>query len=117
MSKFKIFKNKGNYVETVKDGFSWPALLFGIFWILYKKMYIVLLLSLILGLFLVVISIDYPELDIVTNFAIPVLLGVFGNRIFEDHLIRKGYSIVGEIEATSKSEALIAYGNMSNKKF
>lgn len=39
MKTFNVYKHPTLGVEAVKIGFSWPALFFGFFWMLYKKLW------------------------------------------------------------------------------
>lgn len=40
MKNFNVYKHPVNGYEAVKVGFSWPALIFGVFWLITKKMWI-----------------------------------------------------------------------------
>lgn len=39
MKKFNIYKHPIHKLEAVKIGFSWPAFLIGVIWMLYKKLW------------------------------------------------------------------------------
>ena len=116
MKRFKVYQNKLNRedIRFIKKGFSWPALLFGIFWVLYKRMWWVagaillsyfLLLS-FLGLF-------FPR-DVIHSLAdfvglgLSLCLGVFGNEIYENY-IREDFELVDVISAKNVNEAMIKF--------
>lgn len=131
---YTILERKSdNTIVVVKDGFSWAAFFFHIFWILYSKLWeVIFTIILVLGgLFVHFYIIDHIAS---TNFLYyygkflgfmllysQALLGTFGNRL----LIRKytkspclldnrNYRVVDSIVATTKENALLKYMEKQN---
>lgn len=85
-----------NSTVFVKDGFSFSAFLFNVFWIFYKKMWIVGFV-----IFIVLMGVDFFILSkLHWLFLYPLIrvwfafvLGYVGNDIFFWHLKIKGYNL------------------------
>ena len=81
-------------VILVKDGFSWPAFLVPLLWLLYKRMWIVLAFYLAAesGLAALAYSELLPEAAAtVGTFAISLILGLEGNDLYRWSLDRRRY--------------------------
>jgi Tfp pilus assembly protein PilE len=82
LTKFRKFSVNGQDVFAAT--WHWPALLFGFFWFLYRKMYLWALLAFILGM------IPY------VNFAAAIFFGIRGNYMYYQHAKKK----LAELQAT-----------------
>lgn len=119
MKTFKVYKHPAKGLEAVKVGFSWPGFLFGIFWLLLKRLWALSLLW--LGLYLVL-----GLIKTVTNeseesgaqalvyvllaagyWALNLLPGFKGNQWRQANLVKRGYELVGEAR-TATSDAAVA---------
>ncbi len=66
--------------KRVFEGFSWPCLFFGIFWFAIKEMWLLCLVSSLLTYFTAGLSwLVFP---------------FFSNRLYEKHLLNKGYKFL-----------------------
>ncbi len=100
--------NRERDIRFVKEGFSWPAFVFSLFWALAKGMWVTAVL-----IFLAQAAINgviasarlSPEVQSVLSFAFFVLLGAFGNDFVRLELARKGYREVGVIAAANIAAA------------
>uniref|UniRef100_UPI0033405345 DUF2628 domain-containing protein n=1 Tax=Castellaniella defragrans TaxID=75697 RepID=UPI0033405345 len=128
MKTFVIYKDqKNNRFEAVKQGFSWPALFFGAFWMLVKKLWghavvwIVLLFLVNLVLNILENEVTYAYYDSTTalmlaafSFALAIfaifmwLLPAFrGNKWRSERLQRHGYVPI-KITQASDPDAAVA---------
>ena len=117
MKQFKIFQNKTNPIDfkVIKIGFSWPALLFGILWVLYKRMWWIaaaIVLTHILIVFMVSTFVyDKQIVDLtstIVGWTICTLLGFKGNELYESY-ISKNYKWRDTIPADNTKTALTMY--------
>ena len=126
MKVYKIFV-KENEIEVVKQGWSWPAFLFGPIWVLVKKMW---LLSAALWSAEIVVgmsSFDVCQLcglseeGLIEYFAGTVLftalsawvplrmafLGYYGNRMLDKIFLSRGYELKDIVQSTSSKKAWV----------
>jgi Protein of unknown function (DUF2628) len=92
----------------VKEGFSWPAFLIALPWLLWHRMWIVLVLYLALVLGLGALS-EFGQLPdqvtTVVSFVIALILGFEGNGLLRWTLRRRGYEEIGEVAAETPAAA------------
>ncbi len=90
----------------VKDGFCWPALLFGPFWMIYRRMWreLVILLAVYAGIGAVGAAIS-TQLAGWLDLLVALLLGFEGNALARRALARRGYEETAVIAATGRDEA------------
>lgn len=92
----------------VKEGFSWPAFLFGPLWLLYKRMWIVFVfyLAVELALGAAAYSGQLPDdATTVLSFAVQILLGLEGNGLYRWTLRRRRYRERGIVAADNLAQA------------
>ena len=95
-------------IRFVKEGFSWPAALFNVFWALVKGMWIA---AIIIFLAQAVVSGVIgaarlaPEAEAAASLAFVLLLGLFGNDLLRFELARRGYREVGVVAARNLAGA------------
>ena len=93
---------------VMKDGFSFPAFIFTVFWLLSKKIWLgfmvfaafyaaLLLLQAKLGL-------SAPAL-VVSQFALGIFLGLEGHHLWGQKLMAKGWRLADVVEARNQDEA------------
>jgi hypothetical protein len=96
----------------VKEGFSWPAFLIALPWLIWHRMWIVLLLYVALALGLVALS-EFAQLPdqamTVASLVIALVLGFEGNGLLRWTLARRGYEEVGEVAAATSQAAEMRY--------
>ncbi len=125
MKQYAIFENNHGQRDAVKQGWSWPAFLFGPFWALYCGFWglglgflalTVCLTALQAGLqhavgtdasSLVSIALFFNMIAI----SLAVLFGVKGNEWREAKLIRNGYAHLGKVDAINDANAIVASVN------
>ena len=92
MTKFDIFKQKGTGItKEVKQGFSWPCLLFGALWYFFKGM---IGFGFLWGFVAIFVSIFTFGIG---GIILWIVLGFYGNQQYREFLIGKGYIKVKEI--------------------
>jgi Flp pilus assembly pilin Flp len=118
MKTFKIFEHPQRGREVVKVGFSWPALFFGILWMLFKGlwkfagMWSAILLIMMFVENAVKTGVYDPQLKFILEYAVLagyiaiMLIPAFkGNEWREKKMIDKGYLLKDTVKATSTGQA------------
>ncbi|RJS91685.1 DUF2628 domain-containing protein [Salinisphaera sp. Q1T1-3] len=116
MKVFDIYAHPVKSPQAVKQGFSWPAMFFGVFWLAYKMMWKWLA---IIGGIIIVLSILSTVLpstqqaqiatDLVCNLitlGLWILVGFRGNDWYRETMATRGFTKKGTFEAESKDDAL-----------
>ena len=69
--------------ETGKSiSWNWPAIFFGVYWMIYRKMYFKAMAFFILG----VVASYTPYIGGLLNFAVLVGIGIYANALYQDHV-------------------------------
>ena len=111
MKTYKIFKNPTGQYEAVKQGWSWPAFLFGCIWACVKKIWglgigiivAFIILNIIAGENQTMVS-----LVSVLGFGVSIALGLQGNKLREGNLRKRGYQEAPKIIQANNPEAAVA---------
>lgn len=102
---FKVFTN-GRQTVAVKQGWSWPAFFFHGFWAFTKGLY----LAGIIGLLAVLIpAVALTMADKPGNPAlliVGIIFGIKGNKWWESHLLKNGFSDRGQVKAQNPADAI-----------
>lgn len=127
MNDYKIFKSSSDSYEAVKQGWSWPAFFFDILWALIKQLWgvaaIILVVTLLIVIFLTPSLQGLPDDQVINTMnnisfiigtPLRIILGVFGNKLREQNLIKRNYVLVGNIASTSPAKAIEQYLNGNN---
>ena len=72
-----LYHPTNNYPVPIYDGFSWPNLFFGVFWYMYKGVYVWAIISFIAAMF----TFGFSQL----------IFPFFANRHHTESLYKKGY--------------------------
>jgi len=99
----------------VKEGFSWPAFLIPLLWLLYQRMWIefVVLLLIYIGVqFVVGVETQAQALSAWIGFAISVLFAFEANDLREASLRRRGYRFAGTASGRSRTDAERSFFNL-----
>ena len=114
MKQFELYSNSQGLFKAVKQGWSWPAFIFGILWAITKRLWSlvinVVFIYLVLGI--VSIFIGGVLVEIIGNI---VALGVFvvfgakGNVWWEMNLQSKGYEFKDSVTAANSKDAIAQY--------
>ena len=84
----------GDDAVLVKEGFSWPAFFIPLFWLIYKRMWIVLVFYVAATITLALLA-DIALLPdgavLVGNLAVNLILGLEGNDLYRWTLARRRY--------------------------
>lgn len=111
MKNFTVYhhKNLGKYI-AVKQGFSWAGLLLGTLWTLYKRLWGLTLIMVLVNTSTTLIAGDNESLMVMSNLIAVVLglaVGYLGNRAYGESLERKGYVVVSyDVCANNKEHAI-----------
>ncbi len=119
MKTFKVYRHPVEGLKAVKVGFSWPALFFGVIWMLAKRLWglaaIWIALYSICGI-IEVITLRSGINPLLQGIIYLILFGVYtglwlvpgfkGNKWRERYLERRGYELIKTVKAGSPEEAL-----------
>lgn len=119
MKSFKIYTHPNGRVEAVKQGWSWPAFLFGAFWALFKQLWAIGIGLLAVAVAWGFISLQFHSqaVDLLGNLigiGIGVVFGIQGNGWREANLSSRGYKAGGIVEAANGESAVAAHANGNN---
>lgn len=106
--KFNIYEHPSLGLEAVKIGFSFPALLFGIVWILTKKQWdMALLWAFLFVVFTNTHSVSWiPPIGYLFLWLFPAFKG---NAWREINLSKRGYELIDTIEAETPDAAIAKF--------
>jgi hypothetical protein len=109
MNTFTIFQHPSGKIEAVKQGWSWPAFLFGFIWALSKRLYGVAAFTFFVG-YAFAASNRRDDVQGAAVFILSVVmtgvLGTFGNRWRIENLKSRGYDDEGSLQG----EAVVDLG-------
>jgi hypothetical protein len=113
ISEYRIYEHSRQGVKAVKQGWSWPAFLFGFVWAIFKNMYV-----LGLGVFFLLLALAQvgralgggmesalDQTATVLGALIAVGFGLYGNALFERHLRNRGFAPRGTVSARGAQSA------------
>lgn len=123
MKTFTVYKHPVNGYEAVKQGFSWPALLLGWIWMLVCKLW--LLASIWISIAIAISSIEFvadrSDNDnalilyasiILVQIILCLIAGFSGNEWRATNLVKRGYSVLGSTQTSTKDAALAQYAQV-----
>ena len=114
MASFRILTHPEHGTRAVKIGWSWPAFFFGLFWALYKRMW--LLAASLFG-FIVLSSVFIPatmEGQLISNvlfLGLNLTLSLKGNQWYVSLLETQGYQEQAQVSARNPDDALAVHAN------
>lgn len=115
MKTFQVFKHDVKGYDAVKDGFSWPGFFFTGIWSLYRQLWwlfgIILLVVFVSNLTEQILINDgmFTAGRLVSsmiNLSLGFIVGFKGNQFVVDRLIKQGYIHIRTVEANNKTEAI-----------
>jgi|WetSurMetagenome_2_1015567.scaffolds.fasta_scaffold209201_2 hypothetical protein len=115
MRTYTIFQSPDGRIEAVKHGFSWPGFLFGIVWMLFKRLWMYAAISFgvlfILGLLDSInegtsASEGMHNILTVAYCLISALIGAFGNLWRQTNLRKRGFESITTVEGHSVEGAI-----------
>lgn len=102
-------------ITIIKDGFSIFAFFFGIFWLLYHKLwksFFVLLGILIITSTLYNFGVIQHTSNMLVHLVISFYIAFNGNDILQEKLLKKGYKLKGLFIARSRESALLKFSRI-----
>lgn len=126
MKIFDVYEHPTKGIDPVKSGFCFPAAIFGVFWAVYAKQWLVA--ALIFGFMLIApilyltmtFSIDDPDLlsealywlDLLTGYittlVVAFVVGSNANEWRAKNLRNKGFTLTTVVHANTRQEAISA---------
>ncbi|MDR2925077.1 MAG: DUF2628 domain-containing protein [Azoarcus sp.] len=116
MKTFNIYTHPAHETQVVKIGFTWPGFLFGIFWMLFRKLWAhsaaLFALGLVLGLLFPAEKDLYAlSLQLAAQLGIGVFIGTSGNQWRENDLLRRGFQKASAVDAENADAARSLFHN------
>ena len=105
MKQFSILQHSDLGYEVVKIGWSWPAFFFTWIWAFLKRLWLVGVIVLLAGLALS----SLPEIWLVGELIISIVMGVKGNELRVTRLRDSGYEQVASVAARTPDGALAVH--------
>ena len=111
MLTFDVYAHQSLGFQAVKRGFSWPAFIFGMFWALYKRLWLVAAVYLLISLLFAMNNRETQAGGLATidnwiGFGISLFVGAAGNGWWRQALLEQGYSHVRAVVAASPKAAI-----------
>jgi hypothetical protein len=117
---YDVYRKSDGTWETIKIGFSWPAMLFGAIWAWVSGMVGIGFALLALGIFLRILpallaginpySSDKSSvfiLSLLVSIVLPICVGLFGNEWRKNSMSKRGYELIAKsVHASNKEEAI-----------
>ncbi|MBM3502606.1 MAG: DUF2628 domain-containing protein [Alphaproteobacteria bacterium] len=97
----------GDQVIFIKEGFSWPALVFSLLWALYHRLWWVAggYVVISLAIELLATGLEWPVIGGVVSLAFTVLFAAEANDLRRWSLHRRGWTEVGVVSGRGRDEA------------
>ena len=105
MKQFTIFHNPILGYQVAKNGWSWPAFFFQWIWAFMKRLWLVGSIVLLAGTALS----SVPELWLVGELVISVVMGAYGNKLWVAELRYLEYEQAAVVEAKTPDDALAVH--------
>ncbi|HJD61450.1 MAG TPA: DUF2628 domain-containing protein [Rickettsia endosymbiont of Columbicola hoogstraali] len=115
MNIYAIYINpaqKNNNFTVIKESFSWTAAFLSVFWALYHKMWLPVIIAVALNI--VAMAINIYELTLALKLMIMLIFGFFAADIRENHLKRNNYTLKDIVVASSQVEAELKFLERNN---
>jgi len=115
MKQYKIYANPQGSYEAVKQGWSWPAFFFSLFWAMVKNMW-ALGVGVLIGFIVLVLFIgnfvagqDGQDLFNIASIIVHIIFGINGNKWRENNLPTKGFEFKETVTAANSDGAIALY--------
>jgi len=114
MNIYAIYINpeqKNNNFVVIEESFSWTAAILSVFWALYYKMWLPVVIAIIINIFATTIS---HELALILKLIVMLIFGFFAADIRENYLKRNNYELKDIVVANSQIEAELRFLERNN---
>ena len=115
MKFYSVYKKSKDLVEEcilVKRGFSWASFFFGVLWALYKKLWDLVLIHILVLLVGKLAVMAYPSLSmyvITIILALQIIIAFYANNLLESKLARDGYKKIDLVAGYNEESALLRF--------
>jgi hypothetical protein len=130
MREHKVYKHESEGYAAVKVGFAWYGFFFSIIWLVFKSLFFWLtFITTLLIIFIIILDFSINTFFnpislyslkawsmLLVVLAVPILVGLKGNKWLSTNLENKGYQLVEIIPSISKKEAIIQTQNVKSSK-
>jgi hypothetical protein len=109
MRVWTVHVRQGRETVLVREGFAWLAFLFPLLWFLANRMWLVLVLTLALGVAFGAVADRLAEpLVIAVGLAAQVLIGFHARDLRRWTLARRGWAMIGVVAAPGGEDSALA---------
>jgi hypothetical protein len=115
LKQYAVFISPLGPRDAVKQGWSWPAFFFGVFWAFKKGLWQIGVAF--LAVLLIESIYNLWELAGLINWTFPFLFGALGNRWRENKLRRRGFDFKAVVHHSTAEGALASYLSNQNIVF
>jgi hypothetical protein len=113
------FQDTTEDIVLIKDGFNWSCFIFGSLWALYKRVWNVLWIYLVVIIISILItkiaSVSASEIEIIKIF-ISMIIAFSANEYYGKSLLKRGYKFIDITHGESREEALLRFLDKHNLK-
>ena len=106
MKTYAIYEHPIELREIVKFGFSWPAFFFGLFWMIYKKLWVEAIVYFII---LMLLNGSLPAASPIISLLLGLICGSAGNGWVRDSLEDRGFTQEATVDACNSDAAIAKY--------
>ncbi len=100
-------KQKNNNFIVIKKSFSWTAAVLSVFWALYHKMWLLVIIAVAINI--VAMTINILELMLALKLIVMLIFGFFASDIRENYLQRTNFTLKDIVVAGSQVEAELKF--------
>jgi hypothetical protein len=114
MISYLVYHKNNSEDILLEECFSWSASILGTLWVIYNKLWELLLLLVVIFLFLKILSyydLASTEIIIFIKILINVMIGFFASDIKQWKLKKQSYVLENIVVAKNKDEAYLRYYN------
>jgi len=107
-----LIRRRADEVRFVREGFSWPAFLIPLLWLVVKGMWIVLMLALAAEIAIIALgaALKLPDFVMtILGLGINLVMGCAGNDLYRWTLARGGFAEIGLAAGSDLDEAELRF--------
>lgn len=112
MKIFQIFQKNENHPIFIEESFSFEALVFQAFWLIYYRLWRFVFIVLVMNIFLIILqkfSLCSVRTTFLMQFLFSIIIASFAKSWYKQDLIRQGYLLKNLVAANNIEEAKLKY--------
>ncbi len=112
MKIFQILQNNQNNIIFIDESFSFKALFFQVFWLIYYRLWKFVPVFLVMNIFLIILqnfSLFNSQAIWLLQLLVSIVIASFAKSWYKEHLLKQGYSLNSLVAANNLEEAKLKY--------